>query len=97
MSPPVAAAHGATRDYYAVLGLQPDCDIAEVERAYVRMAIDTPALVDSDNHDQHHGDDAQPPTLVDLADAFEALSDPELRSIYDASRRYNNTRQLQYM
>ncbi|HET6149892.1 MAG TPA: J domain-containing protein [Polyangia bacterium] len=67
----------ARDDHYAVLGLTPTVQIAEIRRAYRLLAL------------RHHPDRAGPDgtaTFQRIAEAYRVLSDPELRSSYDAGR-----------
>lgn len=67
----------ALDDHYSVLGLTPTVGIAEVRRAYRLLAL------------RHHPDRAGPDetaTFQRIAEAYRVLSDPALRSSYDARR-----------
>ena len=64
-------------DHYAVLGLTPTVGVAEIRRAYRLLAL------------RHHPDRAGPDgtaTFQRIAEAYRVLSDPRLRSSYDAGR-----------
>ena len=58
-------------DYYLALGVLPDDELACIRRAY-RMAV------------KLHADN--PVRLVESAEAFSVLSDPDRRAAYDAER-----------
>jgi DnaJ-class molecular chaperone len=62
-------------DHYTVLGLTPKSGVAEIRRAYRLLAL------------RHHPDRAGPDataTFQRIAEAYRVLSDPDLRSTYDA-------------
>jgi molecular chaperone DnaJ len=65
-------------DYYAVLGLQPGAGVAEIKRAYRRLAR------------RHHpginpGDREAEALFQRISEAYETLVDPERRHRYDAA------------
>jgi molecular chaperone DnaJ len=65
----------APDDHYTVLGLTPKSGVAEIRRAYRLLAL------------RHHPDRAGPDataTFQRIAEAYRILSDPDLRSNYDA-------------
>ncbi len=67
----------ARDDHYAVLGLTPTVGVAEIRRAFRLLAL------------RHHPDRAGPEataTFQRIAEAYRVLSDPGLRSDYDAGR-----------
>jgi curved DNA-binding protein CbpA len=62
------------QDYYALLGVQPDATLAEIKRAYRRLAR------------QHHPDlnkTARDDHIKRLNEAYEVLRDPHRRAAYD--------------
>ena len=64
------------QDFYDILGVPRDADSADIQRAYRRLAR------------QHHPDvnkhsDAEE-RFKDIAEAYDVLSDPQLRRRYDA-------------
>jgi molecular chaperone DnaJ len=80
---PVEAA--GPSDLYAVLGVTPAASLAELRRAYRRLAL------------AHHPDRAGPgsaPVFARIAEAYRMLSDPTARAAYDAHvfqrRRYSS-------
>jgi molecular chaperone DnaJ len=64
------------RDYYTVLGIEQDADGSDVKRAYRRLAMDH-------HPDRNPGDHAAEERFKELAEAYQVLSDPEKRSLYD--------------
>jgi molecular chaperone DnaJ len=65
----------ARDDHYTVLGLTPPVGVAEIRRAYRLLAL------------RHHPDRAGPAataTFQRIAEAYRVLSDPHLRTTYDA-------------
>jgi DnaJ-class molecular chaperone len=70
-------------DHYAALGLTPPVGVAEIRRAYRLLAL------------RHHPDRAGPEataTFQRIAEAYRVLSDPWLRSSYDAEQPAVTTR-----
>jgi hypothetical protein len=68
-----------TTDHYALLGVQPDASLAQIKKAYRKLAR------------QHHPDtnpgDPQAATRFrDITEAYETLTDPERREAYDRTR-----------
>ena len=68
--------HVEKRDYYEVLGLQRGCEISEIKKAYRRLAMDH-------HPDRNPGDHAAEERFKELAEAYQVLSDPEKRQLYD--------------
>lgn len=68
------------RDLYEVLGVAPEADEAEVRRAFQKIARRS-------HPDVAPADAASEARFAEAAQAFEVLSDPDLRRRYDASRR----------
>jgi curved DNA-binding protein CbpA len=68
----------ASDDYYALLGIEPHCDDAELRRAWRRLAMRW--------HPDRAGADV---TFVfqKLLAAYNVLSDPDARAAYDRKRR----------
>jgi molecular chaperone DnaJ len=64
------------RDYYQVLGLQSGCDVAEIKKAYRRLAMEY-------HPDRNPGDHQAEERFKELAEAYQVLSDPEKRDLYD--------------
>ncbi|HXW04847.1 MAG TPA: DnaJ domain-containing protein [Vicinamibacterales bacterium] len=66
------------RDYYQVLGVSPDAGAAEIKRAYRQLA--------RRYHPDISGDD-RAAAFLEVARAYEVLTDPERRRSYDARLR----------
>src|SRR5690242_4688675 len=64
------------RDYYEVLGLQRGCDVAEIKKSYRRLAMEH-------HPDRNPRDHAAEERFKELAEAYQVLSDPEKRELYD--------------
>ena len=63
-------------DYYEILGIDRDADLAAIKRAYRASAVR--------NHpDKNPGDAAAEERFKQAAEAYAVLSDPEKRQIYD--------------
>ncbi|KAA8497990.1 DnaJ-like shv [Porphyridium purpureum] len=66
----------AGSDYYALLGVPKDADAATIKRAYRKKSLQY-------HPDKNPDDDAAKDKFVQLGQAYEVLSDPEKRSVYD--------------
>lgn len=64
------------QDFYEVLGVSRDADPADIQRAYRRLA--------RQNHPDVNKDSGAESRFKDIAEAYDVLSDPELRRRYDA-------------
>ncbi len=64
------------RDYYEVLGVPRSVNDAEIKKAYRRMAR-------SIHPDQNPGDSDATANFQELSAAYEVLSDPQRRAVYD--------------
>jgi molecular chaperone DnaJ len=64
------------RDYYEILGVQRGTDAAEIKKAYRRLAMDC-------HPDHHPGDHTAEARFKELAEAYQVLSDPQKRELYD--------------
>ncbi|HXU68499.1 MAG TPA: molecular chaperone DnaJ [Polyangia bacterium] len=64
------------RDYYEVLGLQRGAEAVEIKKAYRRLAMDC-------HPDHHPGDHTAEERFKELAEAYQVLSDPQKRELYD--------------
>ncbi len=65
------------RDYYRVLGVERSADPGEIKKAYRRLAVQY-------HPDKNPGDRDSEERFKEVAEAFEVLSDPRKREIYDA-------------
>jgi molecular chaperone DnaJ len=66
----------AKRDYYEVLGAARTAEIAEIKKAFRRLARDC-------HPDLNPGDRGAETRFKECAEAWEVLSDPEKRAAYD--------------
>jgi len=64
------------RDYYEVLGIAKDCGELEIKQAYRRLAIKF-------HPDKNPGDKEAEDRFKEVAEAYQILSQPEMRSRYD--------------
>jgi curved DNA-binding protein CbpA len=64
------------KDLYAILGLAPDCEPEEIKAAYRALVLLHHPDQNPDRPDAHE-------RFLEIKDAYELLSDPELREDYD--------------
>lgn len=70
-------ARGETTDYYRVLGVEPDASQEDIKSAYRAMVRET--------HPDRNGGEEQ---FKRIKEAYEALSDPRRRAVYDLRKGY---------
>ncbi len=66
----------AQRDYYEVLGLQKDASPEDIKKAYRKLALKF-------HPDKNQGDATAEGKFKEVSEAFEVLTDPEKRKLYD--------------
>ncbi|PSK46338.1 DnaJ-related protein spj1 [Elsinoe australis] len=66
----------AAEDYYKLLNIDRDASDRDIKRSYRRLSKKY-------HPDKNPGDETVAKKFVEIADAYEALSDPELRRIYN--------------
>ncbi len=66
----------AKRDYYEILGLEPQASEEEIKKQYRRLAMEC-------HPDRNPGDSEAAERFREAAEAYEVLRDPERRRIYD--------------
>jgi molecular chaperone DnaJ len=64
------------RDYYDILGVERSADPGDIKRAYRRLAMEH-------HPDRNPGDHKAEERFKELAEAYQVLSDPEKRQLYD--------------
>ncbi len=64
------------KNYYQILGVDPDADTAEIKKAFRARARDS-------HPDSNPGDSSAEHRFREIAEAYEVLSDPERRRRYD--------------
>jgi len=65
-----------SRDYYEVLGLERNCSVVEIKKAYRQMAVKY-------HPDKNPGDREAEERFKEASEAYAVLSDPEKRARYD--------------
>jgi curved DNA-binding protein CbpA len=71
----------AVKDHYATLGLRSDATVGDVRKAFRALAFAF--------HPDRNSDPAAPQRFREAQQAYEVLSDHDLRAAYDANRRRN--------
>src|ERR1700742_1899631 len=70
----------ATKDYYAVLGVDKAATQADIDKAYRKLAR-------ANHPDSNPGDTAKHETFKAVAEAYDVVGDEEKRKKYDEVRR----------
>ena len=65
-----------TNDYYATLGLTPDASLADIKKAYRKLAR-------THHPDKNPGDPHAAERFRELTEAYDTLTDPDQRAAYD--------------
>src|SRR2546421_4152962 len=73
----------AKEDYYQVLGIKRDAKPEEIKKAYRRLARKY-------HPDVNPGDKAAEERFKQMSEAFDVLSDPKKRSVYDRFGEYSD-------
>src|SRR6266849_5000406 len=73
----------AKEDYYKILGIKRDAKPEEIKKAYRRLARKY-------HPDVNPGDKAAEERFKQMSEAFDVLSDPKKRSVYDRFGEYSD-------
>jgi len=65
-----------TREYYQILGIERGASADQIKKAYRKLAI-------THHPDKNQGDKASEEKFKEISEAYEVLSDPQKREIYD--------------
>ncbi len=76
------------KDYYEILGVEPDADVKDIKTAYRRLARKY-------HPDLNPGDEAEA-RFKEVAEAWEVLKDKDRRAEYDELRRYGGRHRQEF-
>ena len=74
------------KDYYSTMGLAVDADEAQIKKAYRKLALKY-------HPDKNPGDASAGDRFKEVSEAYEVLSDPRKRQIYDHGNDPNDSQQ----
>jgi molecular chaperone DnaJ len=72
------------KDYYKILGVLPTATVGDIKKAYRKQALKY-------HPDKNDGDVVAGTRFVEIKEAYEVLTDPQLREEYNYKRWYNRT------
>lgn len=72
------------KDYYFILGLEPSATLAEIKKAYRKLALQF-------HPDKNHQDPYASAQFTEIKEAYEVLTDPSKKAYYLQQRWYNQS------